>query len=287
MSDNPSFVLKGILNVEIQQKPVPEIGVNEVLVEVRKTGSYFLQVHFLVHGRVGDFIVEKLMASDFCYQILGHESAGVVSKVGSSVTNVKVGDRVAMEPAATCRKCEACKEGRFQASMQICPDIVCAATPPTDGTLARYYRLSSYLAYPLPPNLSLEDGAMVRKRLTTLDFLDASGADVAIQTGILIAKSGGTFIQQVGIRNPDITIDMFAVLCKELVVRGSFRYGDYPLAIALVALGKVDIKFLVSHHFPFTQACEAFEIIRNGKSPDGKGAIKVMISGPDVDISEV
>ncbi|KAG2045157.1 xylitol dehydrogenase [Suillus americanus] len=319
--------------------------------------------------------------------VLGHESAGVVSKVGPSVTNVKVGDRVAsMEPAATCRKCEACKEGRYQASMQICPDIVCAATPPTDGTLARYYRLPSDLAYPIPPNLSLEDGAMMEplsvavhavpklgdlrskqsvavfgcgpvgllcmavakalgaSRIIAIDIipdrlefakayaatdiflppsmdkgesgvafsmrnaqamkeklsiaehgpraidlvLDASGAEVCIQTGIRIAKSGGAFVQ-VGIDNPDITIDMFAVLCKELVLKGSFRYGpgDYPLAIALVASGKVDVKSLVSHRFPFTQAWEAFEITRNGKSPDGKGVIKVIVPSPDVDINEV
>lgn len=83
---------------------------------------------------------------------------------------------------------------------------------------------------------------------------------------------------------------MFAVLYKELVRKGSLRYGkpgDYSLAIALVASGKVDVKFLISHRFPFTQASEAFEITRNGKSPDGKGVIKVMISGPDVDINEV
>ncbi|KAG1828457.1 chaperonin 10-like protein [Suillus variegatus] len=375
MSDNPSFVLKSILDAEIQQKPVPEIEANEILVEVKKTGICGTDVHFLVHGSVGDFIVEKPM-------VLGHESAGVVSKVGPGVTNVKVGDRVAMEPAATCRKCEACKEGRYQ----ICPDIICAATPPTDGTLTRYYRLPSDLAYPLPPSLSLEDGALMEplsvavhavsklgalrsnqsvavfgcgpvgllcmavakalgaSRVIAVDIipdrlefaktyaatdtflppsidkgesgvtfsirnaqamkeklsitehgsraidlvLDASGAEVAIQTGIRIAKSGGTFVQ-VGIGNRDITIDMFAVLCKELVLRGSFRYGpgDYSLAIALVASGKVDVKSLVSHRFPFTQACEAFEITRNGKSPDGKGVIKVMISGPDVDINEV
>ncbi|KAG2080682.1 hypothetical protein BD769DRAFT_1684811 [Suillus cothurnatus] len=80
--------------------------------------------------------------------------------------------------------------------------------------------------------------------------LDASGAEVAIQTGLRIAKSGGTFVQ-VGIDNPDITIDIFAVLCKELVLKGSFRNGpsDYPLAIALVASGKVDVKPLVSHRY--------------------------------------
>jgi D-xylulose reductase len=37
-----------------------------------------------------------------------------------------------------------------------------AATPPYDGTLARYYRVPADLAYRLPDNLSLEDGAMVR-----------------------------------------------------------------------------------------------------------------------------
>ncbi|KAG2056331.1 GroES-like protein [Suillus hirtellus] len=374
MSDNPSFVLKGILDVEIQQKSIPEIDPNEVLVEVKKTGICGSDVHFLVHGRIGDFVVEKPM-------VLGHEAAGVVSKVGSRVTNVKVGDRVAMEPGATCRKCEACKEGRYQ----LCPDVIFAATPPTDGTLARYYRLPSDLAYPLLPNLSLEDGAMMEplsvavhavsnlgalrsnqsvavfgcgpvgllcmavakalgaSRVIAVDIvpsrlefakayaatdiflpppmekdesrvefsmrnaqamkeklgiadrgpqaidlvLDASGAEVSIQTGIRIVKSGGTYVQ-VGMGNPNVNIDMFVVISKELVLKGSFRYGpgDYPLAIALAASGKVDVKPLVSHRFPFTQAREAFETTRNGKSPDGKGVIKAIISGPDVDINE-
>ena len=37
-----------------------------------------------------------------------------------------------------------------------------AATPPYDGTLARYYPIPSDLCYKLPDNLTLEDGAMVR-----------------------------------------------------------------------------------------------------------------------------
>lgn len=91
--------------------------------------------------------------------VLGHESAGIVYQVGSEVKEPKVGTRVALEPGSTCRKCDACKSGRYE----LCPDIVFAATPPYDGTLARYYALPSDLAYPLPENVSLEEGAMVSR----------------------------------------------------------------------------------------------------------------------------
>lgn len=46
-------------------------------------------------------------------------------------------------------------------NLQLCPDIVFAATPPYDGTLARYYKVPADLAYVLPDHLTLEDGAMV------------------------------------------------------------------------------------------------------------------------------
>jgi len=82
-----------------------------------------------------------------------------------------------MEPGETCRVCDSCKSGKYEVRLenveytdvcgshyckQLCPDIIFAATPPYDGTLARYYRLAADLAYPLPDNLTLEDGAMVR-----------------------------------------------------------------------------------------------------------------------------
>lgn len=77
--------------------------------------------------------------------------------------------------------------------------------------------------------------------------------------------------------------------------------GDYPLAIALVAQGKINLKPLVTHRFgchssiihllticrfPFDQAITAFKATRSGKGEDGKGVIKVIISGPDVSIDE-
>lgn len=342
---------------------------DQVLIEVKKTGICGSDVHYLVEGRIGHFVVNSPM-------VLGHESAGVVAKVGPEVKHLKVGDRVAMEPGATCRKCDACKSGRYE----LCPDIVFAATPPFDGTLARYYRLPADLAFPLPGNVSLEDGAMIEplavgihsvsnlgafranqsivifgcgpvgllcmavakalgaSRVVAVDInparldfaknyaatdvylppkfeegetktsyskrnadkmkkdlgiedrgskaidlvIDASGAEVSIQTALHIAKSGGTVVQ-VGMGNLNVIIDIGQLITKELNYKGSFRYGagDYPLAIALVSHGKIDLKPLVTHRYTFDQAITAFQATRMGKSEDGKGVIKAIISGPD------
>jgi D-xylulose reductase len=78
--------------------------------------------------------------------------------VGKNVTHVKPGDRVAIEVGSSCRKCDECKRGHYH----LCPSMIFAATPPYDGTLARYYCTLGDLAYPLPDSMSLEDGALVR-----------------------------------------------------------------------------------------------------------------------------
>lgn len=89
--------------------------------------------------------------------VLGHESAGVITKVGSAVTTLKVGDRVAMEPGICCRRCEPCKSGKYN----LCENMAFAATPPYDGTLAKYYVLPEDFCYKLPEHISLQEGALM------------------------------------------------------------------------------------------------------------------------------
>lgn len=88
--------------------------------------------------------------------VLGHESSGTVIEIGSAVKSLKKGDRVAMEPGIPCRRCVRCKEGFYN----LCFDMTFAATPPIDGTLAKYYILPEDLCYKLPDHVSLEEGAL-------------------------------------------------------------------------------------------------------------------------------
>jgi len=112
-------------------------------------------VHYWSHGAIGQFIVKAPM-------VLGHESAGIVHSVGSGVKDLKVGDNVALEPGVPCRRCVRCKEGKYN----LCFDMRFAATPPHDGTLAKYYSVPEDFCYKLPENVSLEEG----KSITTHDF---------------------------------------------------------------------------------------------------------------------
>lgn len=75
----------------------------------------------------------------------------------------------------------------------------------------------------------------------------------------------------------NIVFPITTACIRDLTIRGSIRYttGVYPAAIDLVARGKVHPQKLVSHRFPFEQAEEAFETVRQG----GDGVLKVLIQG--------
>lgn len=79
----------------------------------RPTGICGSDVHYWQHGRIADFVLTAPM-------VLGHESAGIVTRVGPGVDTHKVGDRVALEPGVPCLKCELCKSGTYNHCEKVC-----------------------------------------------------------------------------------------------------------------------------------------------------------------------
>ena len=67
------------------------VGPGEVKIKLHTVGVCGSDVHYYTHGRIGPFVVNAPM-------VLGHEAAGTVVEVGEGVENLKVGDRVCMEP---------------------------------------------------------------------------------------------------------------------------------------------------------------------------------------------
>lgn len=155
---NPSLVLNKIDDISFEDYESPEItSPRDVIVEVKKTGICGSDIHYYAHGLIGPFVLRKPM-------VLGHESAGVVVAVGDDVTNLKVGDKVAIEPGVPSRYSDEYKSGNYH----LCPHMAFAATPPVNpdepnppGTLCKYYKAPADFLFKLPDHVSLELGAMV------------------------------------------------------------------------------------------------------------------------------
>lgn len=76
--------------------------------------------------------------------VLGHENSGVVAAIGSEVTGVKVGDRVAVDPNIYCGQCEYCLTQR----PELC-DHLSAVGVTRDGGLAEQFTAPATVVYKL------------------------------------------------------------------------------------------------------------------------------------------
>jgi D-xylulose reductase len=116
---------------------------------------------------------------------MGHEASGVVHSIGSAVTTLKVGDRVAIEPGRPCRRCNPCKAGCYN----LCPSMKFAADPPdSHGTLRKFYEIPEDFCYVLPPDMGLDEGVLVEP--TAVAVHACRLADVKVSMDVLVFGAG-------------------------------------------------------------------------------------------------
>jgi L-iditol 2-dehydrogenase len=144
--------LAGLSRVEVREAPEPEIrNDSDVLVRVGAVGVCGSDIHYYSEGRIGDQVVSYPF-------IVGHESAGIVEKVGPAVRRMKPGDRVAVDPAIVCGSCDQCLAGR----PNTCRRLLYLGTPnQLSGALCELIVMPEKNCFALPPELSLEDGVLV------------------------------------------------------------------------------------------------------------------------------
>ncbi len=101
-----AVVIHAIHDLRIDEVTTPQPGPGEVRVKIEAGGICGSDLHYYHHGGVGELI--RLRQP----MILGHEVAGIVEAIGTSVTRVKAGDRVAVSPSLPCGACRYCQAGQ-------------------------------------------------------------------------------------------------------------------------------------------------------------------------------
>ncbi|KAI0271783.1 sorbitol dehydrogenase [Russula aff. rugulosa BPL654] len=190
-------------SADIQSGAVPAEG--EVVVEIRSTGICGSDVHFWHAGRIGPMVVDDK-------HILGHESAGEVIAVHPSVTHLKPGDNVAIEPGIPCHTCAPCLRGRYNG----CERVLFRSTPPVPGLLRRYIAHPALWCHKLPPSLSFEDGALLEPLSVALAAVER--ANLRLGDAALICGAG--------------PIGLATLICARAA-------GAYPLVITDLDAGRL------------------------------------------------
>jgi L-iditol 2-dehydrogenase len=143
--------LTGIRQISMVEIPDPVIiHDTDVLIKMKTLGVCGSDVHYFKHGKIGSQVVQFPFA-------LGHEGSGQVVTVGKAVKHLKVGQRIAIEPAMPCGECDQCLSGRPHTCRKLkflgCPGQA-------DGCLSEYIVMPESSCIPISDALSYDQAAI-------------------------------------------------------------------------------------------------------------------------------
>jgi NADPH:quinone reductase-like Zn-dependent oxidoreductase len=164
--------------VRIEERPRPEPGAGEILIEVRAAAMNHLDL----------WVRRGLPIETTMPHIGGSDVAGVVAGAGAGVDGWREGDRVVVNPALWCGRCEACLRGEHP----LCPGFRILGEH-TDGGFAEYVVAPAASAYRLPDDYPFESAAALPVSYQTAWRAIHSRAGVRAGEDVLVlGASGGT-----------------------------------------------------------------------------------------------
>jgi len=199
--------------LELQEISIPNVGEKDILVRVRAAGI----CHSDAHYRAGRSAMGMLPIT------LGHEVAGIVEKIGTQVTNVKVGDRVCLHYNISCGDCYYCSTG----NEQFCNTVKMIGHH-VDGGYAEYIDVPARNAIPLPEEIPFEEGAtLMCASATALHALRKSR--VKAGETVAVFGVGGLGLSAIQLAKASGAVEVFAVDIKQDKLELASEYHAIPI----------------------------------------------------------
>ncbi len=164
--------------IEFQNIPIPELGFNDVLCDVKSAG--ICGTDLAIYSGESLFVKRNLVKFPLT---LGHEWSGIVNQVGEGVKTFKPGDRVVGDTAISCGVCFECLKGTYLNCSNAHPVGTVNAI---DGAFAESIIMPERHLFRLPDNLSFHQGALVEPVATGAYSVERGGdkpGDVVVVQG--------------------------------------------------------------------------------------------------------
>ena len=180
----------------LEEQPIPEIGPDDVLVKVHKTGICGTDIHIFNWDEWAQKTIPTPMT-------VGHEYSGEIAELGANVRRLKVGQRVSGEGHVIGMKSRAARGGRYHLD----PETrgIGVNIP---GAFAEYVKVPAFNIVPLPDDVDDELGAILDplgNAVHTALAFDLVGEDVLITGAGPIGIMAGAVARHIGARHVVIT----------------------------------------------------------------------------------
>lgn len=170
-----AIVFKKEMLLSLEDRPYPDlVNPDDVVVRVHSTG---------ICGTDRNILLGRFPARQGV--VLGHESVGYVTAIGSQVPDFKVGDRVVVNPTLYCGHCHFCRRGAFN----FCDNKTGAEIGvDRDGTFADYVRMPARFLHHLPPSMALDRAVFIEPLACVMN--NANAVDLQPADDVVILGGG-------------------------------------------------------------------------------------------------
>jgi L-idonate 5-dehydrogenase len=163
-----AVVIHAAKDLRVEEREVETVGAGQVEIAIEAGGICGSDLHYYNHGGFGTVRVREPM-------ILGHEVAGTVKALGTGVSHLAVGDRVAVSPSRPCNACEYCLRGeqnhcfnmRFYGSAMPMPHI--------QGAFRQRLVAEAWQCHKVAAGISINEAAMAEPFAVTLHAVNRAG----------------------------------------------------------------------------------------------------------------
>ena len=155
-------------DLRVEQVPTPELGPDQLRVRVSRGGICGSDLHYYKAGGFGTVRLQEPM-------VLGHEVAGTIEAVGSSVSGFAAGDRIAVSPSRPCGLCKYCQQGLQNHCLDMRYYGSAMRNPHVQGAFRQQLVIETYQAHPLAAGVSDELGSMAEPLSVALHAVRRGG----------------------------------------------------------------------------------------------------------------
>lgn len=192
-----AWVLGDPEQLSLVVKPVPEPGSAEVLVRIDAIAVCATDIEILRHGLPA--MIDGALPFNKGFTP-GHEYMGTVVKLGPSVDEFSIGDRIAVEVHAGCGRCPRCREGMYTSCLNYGHRSKGhrANGFSTDGGFAEYAVNSVNTMVHIPDDMSDAEATLIVTAGTAMYGLDVMGGIIAGE-GVVVTGPGPIGLTGVGV----------------------------------------------------------------------------------------